>query len=201
MQAGTKLMSLGYSGYINNRFPCSIYGCSDIPPLLVLWQSDVPEDRSLKLWGENDIKRPGIQPQPIHMQIASFALTLINSLWVHSFPVNKDLVAFEQSGTLRGERQREGELVANLTVKPPQDIMQPPPCCPNPPCRCKTENVLVQETRKWRQRKQHSCFLFHLSGKSPPKLHDWTQWMTYDWASQELHAEWTIWMRMGHAAL
>lgn len=49
-------------------------------PNMHLWQCDVPEDRSPRHWGMNDIKRPGIQPQPIHMQMASLALTLINSL-------------------------------------------------------------------------------------------------------------------------
>lgn len=128
-------------------------------PNVHLWQCDVPEDRSPRHWGMNDIKRPGIQPQPIHMQMASLALTLINSLWVYSFPVNKDLAAFEWSGTLSGERQRERELVANLTVKPPQDIMQPPSCWPNPPRRCRTEPALVQGTRKRKQKKAVLLFL------------------------------------------
>lgn len=88
-----------------------------------LWQCDVSADRSLRRCTVNDIKRPGIQPQPIHMQMASLALTLINSLWVYSFPVNKDLAAFEWSRTLSGERQKERGLVADVTVKPPQDIM------------------------------------------------------------------------------
>lgn len=93
------------------------------------------------------------------MQMASLALTLINSLWVHSFPVNKDLAAFEWSGTLSGERQREREPVANLTVKPPQDIMQPPSCRPNPPRRCGTESAPVQGTRTRRQKKAALLFL------------------------------------------
>lgn len=128
-------------------------------PNLHLWQSDVPKDRSLRHWGMNDIRRLGIQPQPIHMQIAILALTLINSLWVHSFPVNKDLAAFEWSSTLSRERQRQRELVASFTVKPPQDIMQPPSCWPNPPCRCRTEPALVQGTRKRRQKKAALLFL------------------------------------------
>lgn len=165
-----------------------------------LWQCDVSEDRSPRRCGVNDIKRPGIQPQPIHMQIASLALTLINSLWVHSFPVNKDLAACEWSSTLSGERQREKELVANLTVKPPQDIKQPPSCRPNPPRRCRTEPVQLRGTRKGDKRKRLSCFLFHLRGRSPPKPHDWTRWMTRDWASQELHVCWTPWMQTGQAA-
>lgn len=161
-----------------------------------LWQCDVTEDRSLRHCGVNDIRRPGIQPQPIHMQIPSLVLTLINSLWVHSFPVNRDLAAFEQSGTLSGERHSERALVVNLTVKPPQEIMQPPSCQNNPPCRCRT--TLLQGREKGDKRKQSSCFSFH---PSPQKSNDWTEWMTGDWVSQELCAQWTLWMRMGHAAL
>lgn len=58
-----------------------------------------------------------------------------------------------------------------------------------------------KEWEKGDKRKQHSCFLFHLRCKSPPKLHDWTQWMTWDWARQELCAQWTQWMTIGQAAL
>lgn len=155
----THVTSLGYSGYLMADFLAAYKDALIFFPNMHLWQCDVPEDRSRRHWGMNDIKRPGIQPQPIHMQIASLALTLINSLWVHSFPVNKDLAAFEWSSTLSVERQRERELVANLTVKPPQDIMQPPFCWPNPPRRCRTEPVLVQETRKRRQKKAALLFL------------------------------------------
>lgn len=38
--------------------------------------------------------------------------------------------------------------MANLTVKPPQDIMQPPSCRPNPPSRCRTEPEPVQGRRQ-----------------------------------------------------
>lgn len=166
-----------------------------------LRQCDVSEDRSLRHCGVNDIKRPGIQPQPIHMQMDSLALTLINSLWVHSFPVNKDLAAFEWSGTLSGERERTGG-------NPPYS-RAPPPTHPPPGTQCNLHLVgLIHladagQSRCWwgDKRKQHSCFLFHPSSKSPPKAHDWTEWMTWDWASQELCARWTLWMRMGHAAL
>ena len=134
-----------------------------------LWQCGVSEDRSPRLCGVNDIKRPGIQPQPIHMQMASLALTLINSLWVHSFHVNKDLAAFEWSSTLSGERQRERGLVANLTVKPPQDIMQPPSCQPNPAHRCRTEPALVQGTSKRRQKKSSTLVSHSISAAKSSK--------------------------------
>lgn len=127
--------------------------------------------------GVNDIKRPGIQPQPIHMQIASLALTLINSLWVHSFHVNKDLAAFEWSGTLSGERQRERELVANLTVKPPQDIMQPPSCRPNPAHRCRTEPALVQGRRKRRQKKSSTLVSLIPSQQQRSSKTPWLNWV------------------------
>lgn len=148
-----------------------------------LWQCDVSEDRSLRLCGVNDIKRPGIQPQPIHMQIAGIALTLINSLWVHSFPVNKDLAAFEWSSTLSGERQRERELVANLTVKPPQDIMQPPSCQPNPPSRCRTEPELVQGRRKRGQKKAAFLFLIPSQQQKSSKT-PWLNWVNDSRLSQ-----------------
>lgn len=133
-------------------------------PDMHLWQCDVSKDRSLRHCGVNDIRRPGIQPQLIHMQIPSLALTLINSLWVHSFPVNKDLAAFEQSSTLSGERHRERALVVNLTVKPPQDIMQPPSCQTNPPRRCRTEPV--HGTRKGGQKKSSALVSYSI----PPQV-------------------------------
>lgn len=139
-------------------FPAVYEEIQPFLPNMYPWQCAVSEDRSLRHCGVNDIKRPGIQPQPIHMQMASLALTLINSLWVHSFHVNKDLAAFERSGTLSRQRQRERGLVADLTVKPPQDIMQPPCCGPNPAHRGRTEPALVQGMRRRRQRKAALLF-------------------------------------------
>lgn len=101
----------------------------------------------------NDIKRPGIQPQLIHMQIASLALTLINSLWVHSFPVNKDLDAFEWSSTLSGERERTA---SKPYCKAPQDIMQPPSSWPNPPHRAGSG------TRTEKRRHKRAVLLFFI---------------------------------------
>lgn len=146
----------------------------------------------------NDIKRAGTQPWSIHMQMASLALTLINSVWVHSFVVNKDLAACEWGVHWVGQRERERELVASLTVKPPQDIMQPPSCRPNP-CRCRTE--LLQGVRKKETKESSTLFFLILyEQQGPPKPHDQTWWMTRDWASQELHTQRTPWITKGQTA-
>lgn len=111
------------------------------------------------------------------MQIAELAPSLINSLWVHGLPVNKDLGAFEWRRPLSGQRLRGRELGSNFTVKASQDTKQPPSRRPDPPDRNGTERAPLPQARKRRQRRAAP-----LCGapSPPPEPH-----MTDDWRPQQ----------------
>lgn len=57
------------------------------------------------------------------------------------------------------------ELVVNLTVKPPQDIMLPPSCRVNPPHRCWMESAPLEQQQK--EDKENAALLFPVLTNKP----------------------------------